>query len=196
MDGGELKGVFRREHPKTCPCSRGKWSGTLNSTFLRVAKRDPPSFPSRAALFPRVDGTVGEKGQEWVMWGTRGCSGTGPLPPLSWHWRGHGAGAASVASLTSWIFPYRSRFRHLARRFWNQTWGMEEGAEVCGDPSPARCSLLPRATLLPSRKRAGLGATAFRRAGAEQRKLLCAQRWSSLPFPLPTAGISLVPHGK
>lgn len=28
MDGGELKGVFRREHPKTCPCSRGKWSGT------------------------------------------------------------------------------------------------------------------------------------------------------------------------
>lgn len=24
------------------------------------------------------------------MWGTRGCSGTGPLPPLPWHWGGTG----------------------------------------------------------------------------------------------------------
>lgn len=25
-----------------------------------------------------------------MMWGTRGCSGTGPLPPLPWHWGGTG----------------------------------------------------------------------------------------------------------
>lgn len=71
---------------------------------------------------------MGAVGHPWVRWDGTPPQGVGV----------HRAGAVPVPSLTSWIFPYRSRLRHLARRFWNQTWGMEEGAEVRGPfPCPA-----------------------------------------------------------
>lgn len=62
MDGRELKGVFRRNTPKSAPEGVFPWEMEwhIKQHLLREAKCDPPSFPSRAALLPRV----GDKGQE------------------------------------------------------------------------------------------------------------------------------------